>query len=562
VTGSNTDIPKTRRISHLFKTLWNVTKEGIIAQKKLLIASFLLTACSSAVILLGPYLIKQIIDRVLPAKDIRLLGYYVIALVGSYSVAFLIWCLQTRFSIKASENIFCKLRLKLIDSIMHKPVKFFNEYASGDLVTRFANDLEYISTFFYENLIRSLAFGLFSLILIVVLIAWNWQLGILSLITIPLLLIYVSKTHNPIAERSGFARRKLAEQNDSLLDILAGYREIRFFKQEKRLLSLFKKSADDYTEAAIRANTFMEFTRIGIDILGMLISFLPFIIGGLLVCLGNSSITAGLLIAYYQILTILTGQVLFIFMGITKLAQVLPVLERIKEITDYPVELEVGEMGLSDIPKSSEISFQNVSFAYPSGKNVFTDFNLIVRPKEKVAIMGPSGSGKSTLSLLFLRFLKPTSGKILFGGKDIQDYTLSFYLSFFSYMSQDTFLFKQSVAENISLGWYNVPLENIKAITKMVRMDKFIENLPDKYQSVVGQNGLSFSGGQKQRLALARALIRDPEILVLDEFTSALDRDVEQEILKDLLNVFQNQTIICITHSLTVAEKFDRIVRL
>ncbi|MGC9364174.1 MAG: ABC transporter ATP-binding protein [Fidelibacterota bacterium] len=528
----------------------------------MLISSFILTACSSAVVLLGPYLIKQIIDKVLPAKDIRLLGRYVIALVGSYSVAFLIWCLQTRFSVKASENIFCKLRVKLIDSIMHKPVKFFNEYASGDLVTRFANDLEYISTFFYENLIRSLAFGLFSSILIIVLLAWNWQLGILSLITIPLLLIYISKTHNPIAERSGFARRKLAEQNDSLLDILAGYKEIRFFKQEKRLLAPFKKTADNYTDAAIRANTFTEFTRIGIDILGMLISFLPFIIGGLLVCLGNNKITAGLLIAYYQILTILTGQVLFSFMGITKLAQVLPVLERIREITDYPVESETGEMGISDIPESSEIIFQNVGFAYPSGKNVFMDFNLTVKPAEKIAIMGTSGSGKSTLSLLLLRFLNPTSGRIFFGGKDIRDYALSFYLSFFSFMSQDTFLFKQSLVENISLGWYNVPMEYIQAIAKMVRMDKIIESLPDQYQSIVGQNGLSFSGGQKQRLALARALIRDPEILVLDEFTSALDRDVEQEILTDLLNVFQNQTIICITHSLTVAEKFDRIVRL
>ncbi len=176
--------------------------------------------------------------------------------------------------------------------------------------------------------------------------------------------------------------------------------------------------------------------------------------------------------------------------------------------------------------------------------------------------MGASGCGKTTIASLLLRFLRPTQGEIRFGGKNIQEYSYPMYLSFFSYVSQPTHLFGQSVADNIAMGWYHVPLDRIKEIASLVRMDDFIDGLPDAYGTVLGKNGVDFSGGQRQRLALARALIRDPEILVLDEFTSALDRDVEQEIIDDLLRVFANQTIICITHSPSVAGRFDRVVRL
>ena len=549
-------------ILNLFRILWNVLEDGILSQKKALLISFAMIAVSSGILLMGPFFIKQIIDKALPDKNMELLTYYILLLVGSYGISFLLWVIQTRYAVRASENIFYILRRKLVSSILRKPVYFFSKYLAGDLLTRFANDLEFISTFFYENLIRSISFCVSSIILIAGLIIWNWQLGLLALGMMPVFLIYMNKTHNPISRKSALARGKLAQQNETLLDILSGNREIRFFQQEKRILDIFSKTAHDYTDSAIHSTVFAELSRMGIDMLGILVSLIPFIAGGYLICRGIGNLTSGLLVAYYQILVILTAQILFIFVGITKLAQVLPVLERIKEIIDYPSEPKIKQAGLADTPDSMDIEFRNVSFSYPSGKSVFKDLNISVRPGEKVAIMGPSGSGKSTLSLLLLRFLNPSNGEILFGNKNVNGYPLPFYLSFFSYVSQETFLFKQTVAENISMGWYNVPIDRVKDAASLVRMHGAVESLPGKYSSVIGVDGINFSGGQRQRLALARALIRDPEILVLDEFTSALDKSVEQEILGDLFDVFKKQTIICITHSQAVADKFERVILL
>jgi ATP-binding cassette subfamily B protein len=193
---------------------------------------------------------------------------------------------------------------------------------------------------------------------------------------------------------------------------------------------------------------------------------------------------------------------------------------------------------------------------------VLEGFSLRIEPGEKVAITGPSGAGKSTLVRLLLRFLLPSSGELLFGDRPVQDYDLGFYCTFFGYVSQSTHLFGLPIGENIAMGWYGVPEERIREVAGLVRLDPVIRRLPEGYDTVIGSGGTRLSGGQEQRLALARALVREPEVLVLDEFTSGLDREVEDAILDDLFRVFADQSILCITHSESVAARFDRVVRL
>ncbi|MBF0549964.1 MAG: ABC transporter ATP-binding protein [Deltaproteobacteria bacterium] len=546
----------------LIKILWDVLSDGIVQQKKNLIWALVFDLLGIAFLLSVPFILRQIIDEVLPQKNSSLLLLYAALLISSFLLSALFWAIQIRFSVRASENVFYTLRGKLVSRMLNKPVRFFDKFLSADLLTRLTNDLEFISDFFYHNVFRALSRCLFASIIIIVLLVWNWKLGLIALATLPILLFYVHKTHTPIASRAGVTKQNLSSQNEVLLDSLHGIRELRFFQQETEAIKRFNTSSRNYTDSLIRAVTFTDLTRFGLDVIGLFIPLVPFIVGGLLFAAGDAKITVVLLVAYFQVLEILAGQIGFIFISVTRLAQLFPGLQRLKEIIDFPEDRRIEARDIQDTPDSFEIEFQNVHFTYLSGQEVLTGLDFTVKPGEKLAIMGPSGSGKTTIANLLLRFLTPSQGTILFGGRDIQEYSYPLYLSYFSYVRQESHLFGQTVSDNIAMGWYHVPQDKIAEVASIVRMHEYIKTLPQNYGTILGDKGIDLSGGQRQRIALARALIRDPEILVLDEFTSALDREVEQDIIDDLFRIFKKQTIICITHSRYVASRFERIINL
>lgn len=546
----------------VIRIVWGLMNHPIRKQKKPLLIALFLVVISTFGSLLGPFIIKEMIDKALPRKDSALLLYYSGGLLLTFVVAYLCWITHVYYTIKASENIFLQFRQMLFESIMNKRMDFFEKYPSGDILTRLTSDLEFISSFFNQTILRSIAITLFAFLLVVGLIIWNWSLGLTFVLSLPFLYLYTRKNYRSISEKFRLSKEKLALQNETLLDLLGGIKEIRFFQQGTQGARGFFKVSKEYTDVNISSLTVTNITAQGLELLGLVVRVLPFIVGGLIICRGNSTITIGMLVAYFMIFVRLSAQIFFVFQSMMISAQILPAINRLKEIIDFPEDQEPKGFGLEDVPPRADIEIRLVSFAYPNSDNILTNFNFHILPGEKVAIMGPSGSGKSTLAQLILRFLQPSQGTLFFGGKDIWSYPLSFYLSFFAYVSQETHLFKQTIRENIAMGWVGVPMENIYKVASLVRMDDVIERLPQQYDTVYGQAGLNLSGGQKQRLALARALIRDPEILVLDEFTAGLDREVEDEILDDLFKVFQEQTIICITHKQDIANRFDRVVHL
>jgi ATP-binding cassette, subfamily B, bacterial len=548
------------KITQVLRLLRELLSDIAGPERKRLLAALILICVSTFGSLAGPFLIKEIIDVALPAKDVRLLGIYSVLLILTNAIALIFWSAHSNFAIKSSEKIFLRFREKLVSAVLRKRLDFFSRYGSGDILTRVNNDMDLVSLFLHQTVLRCLAFSVFSIVLLAGLMIWNWRLGLTFLLTLPFLQVYAWKTYEPATKTFRLTKEKMSAQSETLLDILAGVPELRFYQQAQAAIRRFRLDAEAYTEQNVRTLMLSDYFSNGLDFLGVLVRLLPFIVGGLLICMGSSDITIGMLVAYFVIFFRLALQIFAIFQGVLASAQALPSLQRLKEFLDFPEDAEPDQFGIDEVPDATDIEFRDVSFSYPGSHEVFTGLNLRVNEGEKVAIMGQSGSGKSTLAQLITRFLVPNAGHVLFGGKDVRSYPLAFYLSFFAYVRQEAHLFKVSFRDNIAMGWYGVPMDRIREAASLVRMNEVIERLPMQYETVYAENGTNLSGGQKQRIALARALIRDPHILVLDEFTSGLDPQVEKEILDDMFTLFEKQTIICITHKQSVADRFQRTI--
>lgn len=545
------------------KIIWKVLSGDIRSQSRLLLLTVLMIILWSAAVIACPILVQEIIDRAIPERNLNLLILYTTGVLFCIGAATVLFILQTHYAVMASENILYGLRSRLVETILNQSIDFFHHFTTGDLTTRFSNDAEHISESFYEQIMRALMGVIYPAFLVIFMIVWNWKLGLIALLTIPVYFFYVRIFQSSLSHFYHRAKEEMSEQADVFLDLINGAQEIRAFQQNKSAMERFSRVAQRYTSASIRSLRLMDWTRNGVDMIGLFITYLPVIIGGFLIVAGRSeTLTIGILVAYYMYLRLLTTRLFVIFQGFTKIAAVYPSFARILEIMEYPRPAVIQKIELEDTPINADIEFRNVNFSYASGKTIFNGLNLVVHSGEKVAIMGPSGSGKSTLLHLLMRFQKVTGGDILFGGKNIDHYPLPFYLTFFSYVSQKTHLFKLSVQDNVAMGWYHVPAELVTNAVKTVRMHETVTELPNGYDTVLLKNGIHLSGGQAQRLALARAMIRTPDVLLLDEFTSALDGKNEKDILNDLLSIFSANTVICVTHSEDVAAHFDRVIHL
>lgn len=554
---------KQNGIVKLLTILWQVLGRYVLSEKKVFSIAFLLSTLAAVCSLMAPYLISLIIDKALPDKDFSRFLWYSAGLVATFVAFYVFWAWHVKAAVKASQDIFLRLKEDLIASILCKPVSFFHRYSSSEMLTRLSNDMDYLSNFFYERVIQTFVDDLFSGVILIFILVWNWKLGLFAVVAIVFYMVFISLIQEPISKRATESRKKLSAQNEVLMDIVSGHREIRFFQQHRQAIARFATVIHNFRDAGIREITYKDLALTAVDSVNILLTLSPFIFGGMLICFGHDDISVGVLVAYNAYFTYLTEKMLSVAEGYASLSQAIPAFLRIREIFDYPEEAVVQNTNIEDAPDTTDIVFEHISFSYNgSSTPIFNDLNLTIRSGDKVAVTGASGKGKSTAIQLLLRFIKPDSGRILMDGRDISAYSLPLYLSYFSYVSQSTYLFNLSIRENIAMGWPNTPHDLIVRAAKIVRMHEVIELLPSKYETVIREKGFNLSGGQTQRIALARAFIRDPEILVLDEFTSALDPHTEAQILDEIFDIFSDKTIVCVTHSMAVAHRFSRRIDL
>ncbi len=510
--------------------------------------------------LLPPLFQRAIIDGVLVTGDMSQLWKLIAGLVGVYAFSQAVSMVEQYVRHVLGARFIFDLRVRLYAHLQRLSLSFFEQTSTGELMSRVTNDVEALENFVTHGVTLTAVDLLRLLGASAILAAMEWRLALVVLIPVPFIALglrYFNKYARPIYRQ---ARDRLGDINARLEDNLAGIRVTQAFVQEEPELLRFSDASRQYYYQRVRSirawSTFFPALRF----LALLGTALVLGFGAWMVA--NGQVTLGTLVAFlaystsfYEPLNRLTEIDNILQQAIAAGERIFELMDEVSDIQDAPdaAPLETVE---------GDVVFDDVHFRYKDGEEVLHDVDFHIAPGEVVALVGPSGAGKTSIARLLSRFYDPVHGRVLVDGRDLRDVQLASLRRHVAVVLQDTFLFNASVRENLCYGKPDATNEEIVAAATAAYAHEFIAQLPQGYDTEIGERGVKLSGGQKQRLALARAILADPRILILDEATSSVDAEAEYLIQQALDEVMKGRTALVIAHRLSTIRNADKIVAL
>ena len=504
-------------------------------------------------------IIQKTFDSIFTEKDYFMLKVIPLALVALYFLKAVLMYAQNLIMFGISWELVVQFREKLFAHIHHLPFGFFEENETGKLISRINNDVAIMQSTVTRLLKEFLqnSVTLIGLMIWVFYLKWDWAL--MALIVFPVMIFPVSNIGRKLKKFSHKGQEILGNINATVLESFSGVKIVRAFGLEPRELKKFQNYNDDYLKVMKKNVKYVEMTSPFLEVLGVASSAFILWYGGSQVLSGE--ISQGTFLAFIVALFMMYTPIRILFKIMASVQTSLAGAERVFEILDLPEEkVREGQKELIDF--KGKIEFQDVCFSYPSrAKMVLDKINLTVNKSEVIAIVGMSGAGKTTLVDLLFRFFDVTSGKILIDGEDIQSFKLSSLRNHLALVTQETFLFNDTILNNISFGKEGESTrEEILDAAKAAHVDYFVEHIEEGYETLIGERGVKLSGGQKQRIAIARAILRNAPILILDEATSALDSESEKLVQEALHNLMEHRTSFVIAHRLSTIKHANRIL--
>ena len=504
-------------------------------------------------------IIQKTFDSIFTEKDYFMLKVIPLALVALYFLKAVLMYAQNLIMFGISWELVVQFREKLFAHIHHLPFGFFEENETGKLISRINNDVAIMQSTVTRLLKEFLqnSVTLIGLMIWVFYLKWDWAL--MALIVFPVMIFPVSNIGRKLKKFSHKGQEILGNINATVLESFSGVKIVRAFGLEPRELKKFQNYNDDYLKIMKKNVKYVEMTSPFLEVLGVASSAFILWYGGSQVLSGE--ISQGTFLAFIVALFMMYTPIRILFKIMASVQTSLAGAERVFEILDLPEEkVREGQKELIDF--KGKIEFQDVCFSYPSrAKMVLDKINLTVNKSEVIAIVGMSGAGKTTLVDLLFQFFDVTSGKILIDGEDIQNFKLSSLRSHLALVTQETFLFNDTILNNISFGKEGESTrEEILDAAKAAHVDYFVEHIEEGYETLIGERGVKLSGGQKQRIAIARAILRNAPILILDEATSALDSESEKLVQEALHNLMEHRTSFVIAHRLSTIKHANRIL--
>lgn len=549
--GMGQTVEKAENVKSTIRRLFKYFKR----MKKLLLLLLGSVVCVTLAALLAPALQGQAIDAIAD-KNWNVLYTCVAVLLVVYLANVLFTLCQSLSSSRLSQSIVRQMRHDLFKKIDYLSIKYLDTHSNGDIMSRMTNDVENISNTISQSL-GSLVSGVLTVIGTVgIMFAYCWQLTLITLVTV-ILTVLVTKKMSAIM-RKVYRKRSaiLGQLNGHSEEMITGYKSIVAYNKQEDVVEEFCMTSDELAKVSIKA-----------EILGGSM-------GPIMNCISNISFVIvaafGGYFAYTGLISIGTISAFIIYAKqfsrpINEIAQLYGTIqtavagaERVFALIDQPDEDNSGDREVTDM--KGEISFRNIDFSYVPGKQVLHDFNLEVKPGQKIALVGSTGSGKTTVVNLLMRFYPVDSGEILIDGVNIQDVKRDELRKNIAIVLQDTVLFSNTIENNIKYANLDASNEEMVNAAEMSNIRKYIECLPKKYQTFLTQAGVGLSHGQRQLMSIARAVLADPKILILDEATSSVDTRTEKKIQDAMVRLMHNRTSLIIAHRLSTIRDADKIV--
>lgn len=506
-----------------------------------------------------PYFIGSVIDDVIGKQHTEHLTIVMLALIGTFLLRDTFNSIRIRINNTLEQNVIYDMRRDVYARLQRLPASYFDQRASGDLMTRVIEDVNSVERILIDGIEQGTVALLSLLILPVILFNKSGILTWVAMIPLPLLaagaLWYTRAAH----KRYRAARQASSAMNALLMDNLQGVRQIKSFGQESHEDARFAERAGD-----LRRST-LDIMRIW-AVYSPAMGFIAALGTGLILWVGSSQvmqghITAGKLVAFLFYLSLFYDPIRQLH-GLNQILQAARAAgERMFDILDAPVERMDNKRRLAlPLPVRGEVAYENVGFTYGEGKMVLRDISLRARPGEMIALVGPTGAGKSTLVNMLPAFYEVSSGQITIDGHDVSGISLESLRQHISVVSQEAFLFNGTIRENILYGKLAATEEEMINAARAANCHEFIAKLPNGYDSRVGERGVKLSVGEKQRVSIARALLKNSPILVLDEATASVDTGTEKLIQEALERLMANRTSFVIAHRLSTIRKADQIL--
>lgn len=542
---------------------------GLLKQYKISLLFVILFAIGSTVFtIIGPKILGNITTEIFNGLMLKISGtggidfdkinQIILVLVALYIVSLFFSFIQGFIMSNISAKISYNLRKDLIEKINHLPMKFFDTKTHGEVLSRITNDVDMLTQSLNQS-ITSIITSIATLIgIFIMMVSINIPMAIVVLLIVPFCMIVLGTVMKKSQIHFLNQQKFLGDMNGHVEEIYGGHDIVKAFNGEDKASVHFNEINHDLYDSAWKSQFLSTMMHPIMQFIGNLSYVVVSILGGYMVI--KDKIAVGDILSFTQYARTFMQQISQLSQIMNMVQQALAASERVFEFLDEKEEVETATKPLPVDKIKGNIEFKHVQFGYNEDRIIIKDFSAKVKQGAKVAIVGPTGAGKSTMIKLLMRFYDVNSGAILVDGHDVRDFKRQDLRSIFGMVLQDTWLFSGTIADNIRYGKLDATLDEVREACKTASVDHFIRTLPDGYDMIINEEADNISGGQKQLLTIARVILADPKVLILDEATSSVDTRTELLIQDAMDKLMEGRTSFIIAHRLSTIKNADLII--